>query len=207
MSPLAVTEIDTLISDFDLRALAIVGSRARGDSGAFSDLDLIGLGTSKAFHTFTYLQHFTELHVYTDTFAFKQEPGWWYALEDMKIVVDDGSFADVLERLPAWRSAFKSDPEEVSRNRYWLESSRRKLQNSTADIEVSYIVSTSFWQILAGHFLVRDMPVPANSDMFRLAPQIMGETRFEKLLVGAYPQRRTVALELIGEVINLSASG
>jgi len=201
-----MTEIDKLVSDFDLRALSIIGSRARGDSGTFSDLDLIGLGASKAFHTFTHSQHFTELHVYVNTLAFKQKPSWWYALEDMKIVVDDGSFAELLERLPAWRLAFKSDPEEVSRNRHWLESSRRKLQNSATDIEVSYIVSTSFWQILSGHFLVRDMPVPASSDMFRLAPQIIGEARFEGLLVGAYSRRKTVALELIREVVNSGAS-
>ena len=198
----AMLEIDKLVCDFALRALAVVGSRARGDSGKFSDLDLIGIGNAKAFHTLTQLQYVTELHVYTDTLAFRQKPSWWYALEDMKIVVDDGSFAELLKRLPAWKSAFKSDLEEVVANRHWLESSKRKLQNSRTEVEVSYAISTSFWQILSGHFLVRDMPVPASSDMFRLAPQLIGKTRFEELLTGTYSQRKTVALELINEVIH-----
>lgn len=49
-------------------------------------------------------------------------------------------------------------------------------------------------------FLIRDLPIPANSDMFRLAPKIIGESRFTDLLTGNYLQKKAIALELIAEV-------
>ncbi len=195
-----MSELDELIRNFNLSALAVIGSRARGDNGDFSDLDLIGVGEQQAFHKLTHLQHDTELHICTHPAFYEQKPGWWYALEDMKIVLDDGSFAKLLELLPVWRSEYKSDASDIERNRYWLESSRRKLKNSHTELRISYEIATAFWQILSGSFLVRDMPVPANSDMLRLAPQVIGDARFNDLLVGDCLRRKAVALEIIDEV-------
>ena len=200
-----MSELDELIRDFNLSALAVIGSRARGDSGGFSDLDLIGVGEQQAFHKLTHLQHDTELHVCTHPAVWEQKPSWWYALEDMKIISDDGSLAELLELLPVWRADYKADAADVERNRYWLESTRRKLQNSHADEKISYEVATAFWQLLSGPFLIRDMPVPANSDMFRLAPRVVGEARFNELLTGDCLRKKAVALEIINEVT--SASG
>ena len=56
-------KFDNLIQKFDLTTLAIVGSRARGENGKFSDLDLIGTGKEERFYSFTYLEQFTELHI------------------------------------------------------------------------------------------------------------------------------------------------
>ena len=179
-----MSELDELIRDFSLSALAVIGSRARGDNGDFSDLDLIGVGKQQAFHKLTHSQHDTELHVCTHPAFYEQKPGWWYALEDMKIVLDDGSLAKLLELLPVWRSGYKSDASEVEKNRYWLASTRRKLRNSQTELKISYEIATAFWQILSGPFLVRDMPVPANSDMFRLAPQVIGDARFKRFIDG-----------------------
>ncbi len=195
-----MSELDELIRDFSLSALAVIGSRARGDSGNFSDLDLIGVGEQQAFHKLTHLQHHTELHIFTHPAVWKQKPSWWYTLEDMKIILDDGSFAKLLELLPVWRADYKSDASDVEKNRYWLESTRRKLQNSHTEEKISYEVATAFWQLLSGPFLVRDMPVPANSDMFRLAPQVIGDARFNNLLTGDCLKRKAVALEIIDEV-------
>ncbi|MGL5940359.1 MAG: hypothetical protein ACRC2S_08235 [Waterburya sp.] len=96
---------------------------------------------------------------------------------------------------------YKSSISELKRNRYWLESTKRKLQNNTTELKVSYEVTTAFWQILTGMFLIRDLPIPANSAMFRLAPKIIGETEFETLLTGNYLQKKQISLELIEEII------
>lgn len=61
-----------LIQDFNLTALAIIGSQARGDRGEFSDLDLIGVGQKEEFHSLTYLEQFTELHICSDIDIYKK---------------------------------------------------------------------------------------------------------------------------------------
>ncbi|MEN9567592.1 MAG: hypothetical protein RLZZ69_2788 [Cyanobacteriota bacterium] len=196
-----MSDLNPLIQEFNLTALAIIGSRARGDRGEFSDLDLIGVGQKGEFHSLTYLEQFTELHICSDITIYKEKPSWWYALQEMKIVLDDGSLAKLFKILPQWYSTYKSAICELEKNRYWLESSKRKLQNSQTELQINYEVTTSFWQILSGMFLIRDLPIPANSDMFRLAPKVIGETRFTDLLTGNYLQKKAIALELIAEVI------
>lgn len=195
-----MNDLDNLIREFNLTALAIIGSRARGDHGKFSDLDLIGIGQTEEFHSLISLEQFTELHICSDINIYKQKPSWWYALKEMKIVLDDGSLGQLLKVLSQWYSTYKSAISDLEKNRYWLESTKRKLQNSKTELKISYEITTAFWQILSGMFFIRDLPIPANSDMLRLAPKIIGEKRFETLLTGNYLQKKAIALELIEEI-------
>ena len=196
----SLPNLSDLIRAYDLSALAAIGSRARGDFGPMSDLDLIGVGKEQTFYALEYHQLHTELHVYTDLSAFRRKASWWYALDDMRIIRDDGSFGKLRESLPQWRAAYRSNSEALAQNQYWLKSLKRKLENASSKLSVSYHLATSTWQLLTGAFLIRDLPVPASSDMLRHASKVVGAERLERLLTGDYLERKETALTLIDEL-------
>ena len=104
------------------------------------------------------------------------------------------------KELPQWQQTYKTDPKELARTKYWLLSSQRKLLNAETKQKIQYELSTSFWQLLSLFFLKANMPVPANSDMYRLAPTLMGEARFEDLLGTDVRLKKELTLELINEL-------
>lgn len=191
---------------YGLTALGVIGSRARGDHGPYSDLDLIGVSREKGFVSFEHAGTFTELHRVPDVADYARKSSWWYPLRDLQIVHDDGSLAWLKRQLPGWFSSYVTSPVERERNRYWLLASRRKLLNSRTALRLNYELSTSFWQLLIGSFLAKNLPVPASSDMFRLVPEIVGKGRLEQLLLADDDERKQQALKLIQEIVETSCA-
>ena len=204
MATAIVNGAEDIIRAYGLTAMGVIGSRARGDYGPYSDLDLIGVSSEQGFVSFEHVGTFTELHRVSDVADYAHKSSWWYPLRDLQIVHDDGSLAWLKDQLPGWFSAYVTPPAERERNRYWLLSSRKKLLNSRTALQLNYELSTSFWQLLSGSFLVKDLPVPASSDMFRLVPEVVGEGRLEQLLLADDDTRKQQALELIQKIVDAS---
>lgn len=203
MTPRIVDGAEKIVRTYGLSALGVIGSRARGDHGPHSDLDLIGVAKDQRLVTFNHAGTFTELHIVQDVASYEHKPSWWYALRDLRVVHDDGSLAWLGHQLPHWFSSYVTPPAERERNRYWLLATRRKLLNSQAALQLNYELSTSFWQLLCGSFLVKDLPVPANSDMFRLAPEVLGTGQLEQLLLASDDARKQYALSLIKKIVDV----
>lgn len=190
-----------IASKYGLRALAVIGSRARGDFTRYSDIDLIGLSDRCTFMRFSEDGLIVELHIAEKVADWKAKPSWWYALDYLDMKIDDGSLANLPQLLELWRSGYRSPVIDIERNRDWLESAARKIKGAPSEISLSFLLSTALWEILAGVFISSDMPVPANSDMLRIVPEMIGVTRFEQLLVGSLTERRDTTLGLCQEII------
>lgn len=191
----------SIAKKYSLRALAMIGSRARGDYSSYSDLDLIGLSETAGFSRFSASDKIIELHVVHDVSAWALKPSWWYALDELQVLIDDGTISTLPKLINQWREDYHVPIEEIRRNRDWLEGTVRKLLGASTRLASAFFLTTSTWEILAGSFLVRNMPVPANSDMLRLAPQILGEARFRILIQGSEGERIQTGLELCHEII------
>lgn len=179
----------------------MIGSRARGDYSPYSDLDLVGLSETSEFCRFLESGNIIELHIIRNVSEWALKPSWWYALSELQILIDDGTISTLPELIKKWRENYCVPIEEIKRNRDWLEATVRKLRGSISPLAATFFLTTSTWEILAGSFLVRNMPVPANSDMLRLAPQILGEVRVSMLLQGSEGERMQTALELCHEIV------
>ncbi len=66
MVPKIVDGAEEIARAYGLTALGVIGSRARGDYGPHSDLDLIGVSREKGFVSFEHAGTFTELHRVSD---------------------------------------------------------------------------------------------------------------------------------------------
>lgn len=190
-----------IIEHFDLCALGIVGSRARGDFSEYSDLDLVGFSKQCSFHRFKEEGLVVELHISDDLEYWEKRPSWWYALEEIQTIQDNGTIEALKANLSRWRSQYRPSVVEVQRNRDWLEAVVRKLSSQRSPVESLFIVTTSTWEILSGVFISAGQPVPASSDMLRLAPKLMGQARFQALFLQNPEQRRVEALSLCREII------
>lgn len=196
-----MVNFEALARKHGLRALAVIGSRARGDHGEYSDVDLIGLSEQPGFERFVEQGLVVELHIVRDLSDWFNKPSWWCALGEMDIKVDDGTLSALSALVERWRSEYSPPLDQVRRNRDWLEATIRKLQNAESELETAYLITTSTWEILAGAFIAQRMPVPASSHMFRLAGQVVGEDRFAALLEGALPERTRLAVELCRQTV------
>jgi len=195
-----VIDFARLAADHRLRALGVIGSRARGDAGGHSDLDLVGLSEESRFSRFSLQGLVVELHEVREVLDWSRRPSWWYALEQIDVKVDDGTLSALPSLIEKWRLEYSPPLDEVRRNRDWIEAVMRKLWNAGTELETAYLITTGTWEILAGAFVAHGMPVPASSDMYRLAGGVVGEERFSVLLAGNLSERRRVALELCGEL-------
>lgn len=184
-----------------MRALATIGSRARGDYSSYSDLDLVGLSETAGFSRFSASGNVVELHVMHDVSEWALKPSWWYALDELQVLIDDGTISTLPELINQWREDYCVPIEEIRRNRDWLEGTVRKLLGASTHLTSAFFLTTSTWEILAGYFMARNMPIPASSDMLRLAPQILGEARFRILIQGFESERIQTGLELCHEII------
>ena len=194
-------EYSQIIQRYQLSSLAVIGSRARGDFGPSSDLDLIGIGRDKGFFIIEEEgEPYTELHVVSNVEDWKFRPRWWYALRDMRVIEDDGSLAKLFGMIDQWQSDYVTPEEDIVRNLNWLKSTMRKLKNPSSDLLTSYRIETSLWEILAGAFISRNMPVPANSEVYRLAPEILGRETFDGLILGDVDTRKRIASQLCEQI-------
>jgi predicted nucleotidyltransferase len=191
----------SIAKKYNLTALAMIGSRARGDYSPYSDFDLVGLSETSGFIRFSELGNIIELHIMQDVFEWALKPSWWYGLGKLQILIDDGTISALPELINQWWEDYCVPIEEIRRNRDWLEGTIRKLRGAGSPLASTFFLTTSTWEILAGSFLVCNMPVPASSDMLRLAPQILGEVRFRILLHGSEDERVQTALELCDEIV------
>lgn len=196
-----VMDFAGIAQEHNLRALAVIGSRARGNFTQYSDLDLIGLSDEAGFRRFSENGLLVELHVAHDVSDWAPKPSWWYALDELQVKIDDGTLSTLPALIVQWRRQYCPSLDDVKRNRDWLEAVVRKLRGSASELSTAFIISTSMWEILAGAFIARDLPVPASSDMLRLAPGIVGEGRFETLITGTVDDRRSIALDICNEII------
>ena len=194
-------DLIAIAEKYALRALGVIGSRARGDHSRHSDLDLVGLGSQTDFRRFRESSILAELHIVRDVAEWASRPSWWYALREVKVVIDDGTLSTLPSLVEEWRRDYRVPLEEVRRNRGWLESMMRKLRGAESPLDAAFLLNTNTWEILAGAFLARSMPVPASSHMLRLAPRVVGEERFRILMMGAQDERVRVALEVCSEVV------
>jgi hypothetical protein len=192
---------DKLICEYELTSLALIGSRARGDFGPHSDLDLIAIGPMCGFFAIDEPgEPFIELHIVNSAEEWKATPSWWYALRELRIILDDGNFAELSAMLDEWKNSYTTPARDIMGNLSWLNATVRKLKNATSDISLAYSLETSIWQILAGVFISKNMPVPANSDMYRLAPSFLGEDTFKRLIMGSIGERVEVALQCCHQI-------
>ena len=194
-------DFERISQNAKLKALAVIGSRARGDCSEHSDYDLIGLSEKCNFIRFTEDQYVIELHTTQSVLDWSSKPSWWYALECIDIKVDDGTIGSLPSLAKQWQKNYCPSEEDIRRNLYWIESVVRKILGSNSDLKLAYILETNLWEILTGSFLSRSMPMPANSDMFRLAPSIIGKELFRGLLCGTLVQKRKIAMDLCREII------
>jgi hypothetical protein len=118
----------------------------------------------------------------------------------MDVRRDDRSLHTSPLLIADWREQYSSPLADARHNRDWHEAAARKLWGSGSEMRTAFIVSTSVWWILSGAFIIRNMPVPANSDMLRVAPRVIGVYSFGALVMGAETQRET-ALLLCAEAI------
>jgi len=196
-----VIDFEKIAQDNGLRALAVIGSRARGDFTRYSDWDLIGLSDKPGFCRFTVNGIVVELHAVRKVADCKTKPSWWYALSSLDVKIDDGTLATLPLLVETWRRSYEPSPDEARRNRDWLEAVVRKLRGSKSDIGTTFLIATNLWEILSGAFIASNMPVPASSDMLRLAPEIVGRQRFEGLISGDLSERKRTALGMCRKTI------
>jgi len=196
-----VIDIGKIAQANRLRALAVIGSRARGDSTRYSDWDLIGISDKSGFCRFSENGFIVELHIVKNIADWKTKPAWWYALSYLDVKIDDGTLSTLPTLLETWRRSYEANVDEVRRNRDWLEAAVRKLRGSKSGFGTAFLLATNLWEILSGAFIASNMPVPANSDMFRLAPEIVGRQNFEMLVGGDLPERRRIFLEMCRKTI------
>ena len=197
----ALMDWEFIAAKHALRALGVIGSRARGDHSPHSDLDLVGVGRKTGFQSFREPGVVVELHVVHDIGEWAAKPSWWYALREVRVVIDDGTLAKLPGLVDEWQQGYRVPADEIRRNRGWLESLVRKLRGAKSPLGAAFLVNTNTWEILAGAFLARNMPVPASSHMLRLAPQVIGEERFRILMMGALDERVRVALAMCEEIV------
>jgi hypothetical protein len=195
-------EYSQIIQRYHLSALAVIGSRARGDFGPASDLDLIGIGGEKGFFIIEEAgEPYTELHVVSHVEDWQFKPGSWYSLRDMTVIEDDGSFARLPGMIDEWYRDYITPEKEIVNSLNWLKATTRKLENASSDLTTMYILTTNLWEILAGVFISRNMPVPANSEMARLAPKVLSKATFNDLILGEVATRKRIALSLCDQII------
>ena len=194
-------DFEKIARDNGLTALAVIGSRARGDFTRYSDWDLIGISDKPGFCRFTENGVIVELHTVKKVTDWMAKPSWWYALTCLNVRIDDGTLATLPALVETWRKTFEVNADEVRRNRDWLEAVVRKLRGSKSDISTAFLLATSLWEILSGVFVASNMPVPASSDMFRLAPEIVGRRKFAVLIGGDLPERKRIAQEMCRKTI------
>jgi predicted nucleotidyltransferase len=196
-----VIDFEKIARDNRLSALAVVGSRARGDATRCSDWDLIGISGKPGFCRFRQNGFVVELHAVESVEDWRSKPSWWYSLSCLKVKKDDGTISTLPSLVETWRRSYQASEDEVRRNRDWLEAVVRKLRGSKSDMGTAFLLSTSLWEILSGAFIASNMPVPASSDMFRFAPEIVGRQSLERLLGGDLPERKRTALEMCRKTI------
>ena len=194
-------DLKSIAEKHSLRALGVIGSRARGDHSQHSDFDLIGLSDKAGFSRFLDSGIVVELHTVRDVSDWASRPSWWYAISELRVEIDDGTLSTLPNLIEEWRKDYSVPLEEARRNRDWLEATVRKLHGANSYLASAFVLTTNTWEILAGAFLARNVPVPAQPHMFRLAPQILGEDRFRNLIMGSEDERARTALELCDEIV------
>lgn len=187
--------------DNGLRGLAVIGSRASGDAARDSDWDLIGISDKPGFRRFINNGFVVELHTVKRLADWRARPSWWYSLSSLKVKIDDGTLSTLPSLVETWRKSYEATADEIRRNRDWLEAVVRKLRGAKSDLGTAFLLATNLWEILSGAFIANNLPVPASSDMFRLAPGIIGRQKFEVLIEGDLPERKRNALLICKRVI------
>lgn len=186
---------------YDLMCLGIIGSRARGDHGLQSDLDLIGFSKESGFYRFQDQGHLVELHVYNSVQAWFTKPSWWYVLDELLILQDDGTLEYLKSQVSKWFGAYQPLLSDIRKNKDWLEAFIRKIESTKRELKVTYLINTNLWEILSGVFMMNHRPVPANSGMYRMAPKILGEQIFSDLLLSSPELRKKIACQLVNDII------
>ncbi len=193
-------DLEKIAQKEKLKSLGIVGSRARGDSNKFSDYDLIGISDEVNFKRFNIGKDIFELHVTKSILDWQHKPSWWYTLEYVEVVIDDGSIERLPELIDLWQSNYSPSKKDIQNNYNWLVSVEQKIKGANNKTKLTFILTTSLWEILSGVFISKRKPVPANSDMFRLAPSVIGVDNFNKLICGSLEDKKNVSLNLISNV-------
>ena len=165
-------ETEVLKKDQSICGVLLSGSLAYGKATEYSDIDLIVLGDKNEFVSrrvegILIEEHFHTYEKLVD--GLDKNPAEVYKYIYSKILFDDGRLTDLIRKAQFLCDRYKTPMEEKGKINYWLTTVKDKLQGAISDndrLKISYLLSTSSWEVLKGVWAVNDKPMPPSSIAF-----------------------------------------
>ena len=165
-------EIEALKNDQSIYGVLLSGSLAYGKATEHSDIDLIVLSNKDEFVSrrvegILIEEHFHTYEKLVD--GLDKNPAEVYKYIYSKILFDDGRLADLIKKAQFLYDHYKTPTEEKEKINYWLTTVKDKLKGAISNkdsLKISYLLSTSSWEVLKGVWAVNDKPMPPSSIAF-----------------------------------------
>lgn len=195
-----INMIEIIKRSITYKAIAIIGSRARGNYGPNSDWDYIAICDSKNFIRINEMGTVIEIHCITGFNDFINKPSWWYALKTMKCVDGDPELISRIQEIAFEKfNKYTTDKEVVKSNIEWLMSSKRKIMNATDQIDSEFQMASAMWELFSSYFHKENKPIPANGDMLFELNKIANKNEINDLLTLPWRERKKLYIRLIDE--------
>lgn len=165
-------ETEELKKDQSVCGILLNGSLAYGKATAYSDIDLIVLSNKNEFISrrvegILIEEHFHTYEKLVD--RLDQNPAEVYKYIYSKILLDDGRLTALIKKAQSLYDHYETPLEEKGKINYWLTTVKDKLEgavSNTDSLKISYLLSTSSWEVLTGVWAVNDKPMPPASIAF-----------------------------------------
>ena len=165
-------EIEALKKDQGICGVMLSGSLAYEKATEYSDIDLIVLSNKNEFVSRRVEGILIEEHFHTyeklDE-GLDKNPAEVYKYIYSKILFDDGRLTDLIKKAQFLFDHYKTPMEEKGKINYWLTTVKDKLKGAISNndsLKISYLLSTSSWEVLKGVWAVNDKPMPPSSIAF-----------------------------------------
>ena len=165
-------EIEALKNDQSIYGVLLSGSLAYEKATEYSDIDLIVLSNKNEFVSRRVEGILIEEHFHTYEKlgeGLDKNPAEVYKYIYSKILFDDGRLADLIKKAQFLFDHYKTPMEEKGKIKYWLTTVKDKLKGAISNkdsLKISYLLSTSSWEVLKGVWAVNDKPMPPSSIAF-----------------------------------------
>ena len=209
----AVNEaLGELIEDPDVRALAVVGSLARGDALPGSDVDLLVVVTDEALLDVPRIIRsgcVVEQHRYTLAAArdrFDRRPAHVYLLLDSVPLYDpEGLFGELVEAAKARQKTYQMPTRDIDLKRYWWRKVRSKLKNALErddTLLAGFLASTCSAEIVSDLFALEGRPPPpVGGTAFARLAELQTSEDVSALFDGDSIERAQAALRLLDPIL------
>lgn len=202
--------------DDEIIGVLLTGSMARGDALPGTDIDLrfiLDDGASRAFDSRLRDGILVErgfADVATAQAALDENPMNVYAYLDGRILRDpSGALASLKQQAQKRFDEFEISAEERTRTAFLLGCSRDKILvavNGGDLLRAAFVAGTTSWGIMEGLWAANNRPLPPNSSIRPHLGDLPGpadvKAKYERLFLGATPERVQVTLELLDWIVD-----